>query len=88
MRDRALRRIKLVSLKLRHKNDYSIPEDKKGDPVYLSYYVKNLARCSCWMCGNPRKFHGEKTLQEQIFDVKFNEQTRFNDIKTISDIDK
>jgi len=24
--------------------------------------------CSCWMCGNPRKYFGEKTLQEKSFD--------------------
>ncbi len=24
----------------------------------------HLARCSCWMCGNPRKYRGERTLQE------------------------
>jgi hypothetical protein len=86
MKDRALRRLKFATLKLRHKNDFSIPTDKIGDPDYLSFHVKNLAKCSCWMCGNPRKFHGEKTLQEQIFDVKFSEQTRFNTIQAISDI--
>ena len=21
--------------------------------------------CSCWMCGNPRKFFGEETMQEK-----------------------
>ncbi|KJR63169.1 hypothetical protein VY88_23780 [Azospirillum thiophilum] len=24
----------------------------------------NLAVCSCWMCGNPRRWHGELTMQE------------------------
>jgi len=24
--------------------------------------------CSCWMCGNPRKYSGEKTKQERSFD--------------------
>jgi hypothetical protein len=86
MNNHALRRLKFASLKLRHKNDFTIPTDKIGDPDYLSYHVKNLAKCSCWMCGNPRKYHGEKTLQEQIFNSKFNEETRFNDIQTISDI--
>lgn len=23
------------------------------------------AACSCWMCGNPRKFFGERTVQER-----------------------
>lgn len=26
------------------------------------------ATCSCWMCGNPRKFFKEKTKQEKSFD--------------------
>jgi hypothetical protein len=86
MKDRGLRRLKFATLKLRHKNDSSIPADKIGDQDYLSRHVKNLVKCSCWMCGNPRKFHGEKTLQEQIFDTKFNEETRFNTIQAISDI--
>jgi len=24
-----------------------------------------LKSCSCWMCGNPRKFVGERTIQER-----------------------
>ena len=24
-----------------------------------------LAVCSCWMCGNPRRFFGETTIQEK-----------------------
>ena len=24
----------------------------------------NLAVCSCWMCGNPRRWHGELPMQE------------------------
>ena len=24
----------------------------------------HLAACSCWMCGNPRRYWGERTLQE------------------------
>ncbi|WP_169980233.1 hypothetical protein [Tautonia rosea] len=25
----------------------------------------HLASCSCWMCGNPRRWLGERTLQER-----------------------
>jgi hypothetical protein len=25
----------------------------------------HLAKCSCWMCGNPRRYHGEPTVQER-----------------------
>ena len=34
------------------------------DPGYLS---KNNTVCSCWMCGNARKYFGELTRQEKIF---------------------
>lgn len=27
-------------------------------------FANHLAMCSCWMCGNPRKYLGEKTRQE------------------------
>lgn len=28
--------------------------------------AEHLAACSCWMCGNPRRFTGERTLQERL----------------------
>lgn len=39
----------------------------------------NLKACSCWMCGNSRKFHTGKsclTLQERKADVSFDEQIK------------
>lgn len=30
--------------------------------------VDTPAPCSCWMCGNPRKYFGHRTLQEISFD--------------------
>lgn len=27
--------------------------------------VHTATNCSCWMCGNPRKFFGELTMQER-----------------------
>jgi hypothetical protein len=30
--------------------------------------------CSCPMCGNPRKFFGEKTFQEKKFEISSNEE--------------
>ena len=29
------------------------------------YLAKNNTVCSCWMCGNPRKYFGEITIQEK-----------------------
>jgi hypothetical protein len=31
--------------------------------------VNTPCRCSCWMCGNPRRHWGEKTVQEQRADA-------------------
>lgn len=41
---------------------HSIFNDK-NDEVKCSKYVNTPTPCSCWMCGNPRKY-GQKTLQE------------------------
>ena len=37
-------------------------------------HADNMTPCSCWMCGNPRKWHGEKTLDEKVADLSENEQ--------------
>ena len=28
----------------------------------------HMANCSCWMCGNPRKYFNERTRQETVDD--------------------
>lgn len=33
-------------------------------PQKIAEYAKNRTPCSCWMCGNPRRFTGEATRQE------------------------
>lgn len=33
--------------------------------AYAHRYHDHLAACSCWMCGNRRRFEGERTLQER-----------------------
>jgi hypothetical protein len=33
--------------------------------------LKTSTLCSCWMCGNPRRFFGEKTIQELKAQEKF-----------------
>lgn len=34
------------------------------DERWIKSHADNLAACSCWMCGNPRK-NGEVTFQEK-----------------------
>jgi len=36
-------------------------------------HADNLAKCSCHMCGNPRKYWNEETLQEK----KFSQREKF-----------
>jgi hypothetical protein len=40
-----------------------------NDPSWTEWWVlrsyQHLARCSCWMCGNQRRYLGERTIQEQ-----------------------
>lgn len=33
--------------------------------AYVTNRYKNRKVCSCWMCGNPRKYFGQRTTQEQ-----------------------
>jgi len=37
----------------------------------LKKHLKNPVPCSCWMCGNPRKYQKEKSLQELKAQEKF-----------------
>lgn len=36
-------------------------------PAFQGGYIlkETPAACSCWMCGNPRKWFGEPTIQEK-----------------------
>lgn len=40
-------------------------DDLAKDPVQLGKTVATPSSCSCVSCGNPRKHHGERTVQEQ-----------------------
>ena len=35
--------------------------------------ANHLAACSCWACGNPRKWQKERTFQEYRSDLDFKE---------------
>lgn len=34
-------------------------------PDELGRVITTPTPCSCWMCGNPRRYLGERTVQEQ-----------------------
>lgn len=54
---RALRRNQKAKVKAKARRIY--PHDRAAKAADY------LAVCSCWMCGNPRKWYGEPTLQER-----------------------
>jgi hypothetical protein len=35
-----------------------------GSDIDPRYFADNLKKCSCPICGNPRKWQGELTIQE------------------------
>ena len=54
---RALRRHQKARAKAKARRVY--PHDRQAKSA------DHLAVCSCWMCGNPRKWYGEPTMQER-----------------------
>jgi hypothetical protein len=59
------RRKKLIKAKSVYFDDHVIEKQ----PHRLSKYsCMNCGNSNCVMCGNPRKFFGEKTIQEKSFD--------------------
>lgn len=36
-----------------------------NDPSVVGQVAETPARCSCYMCGNPRKYFNKRTLQEE-----------------------
>ena len=39
--------------------------DLAKEPDQLGQAVDTPTRCSCWMCGNPRRYFKERSLQER-----------------------
>lgn len=50
--------------RLKHNRRFYHGRDLARDPVGLGRTVTTPATCSCAGCGNPRKFNGERTVQE------------------------
>ena len=64
----SLRRHHLARLKRKRRHDCKVSgrEHVSGS---LKFHVTTPKPCSCWMCGNPRRYHGNgkdgKTVQEK-----------------------
>jgi hypothetical protein len=68
---RGIRRHHLQRLKKARAFDQAIGESRQDDAAALGRHVNTPAKCSCWMCGNPRRYFDEKSRQERIRDEKF-----------------
>lgn len=62
---RALRRFHVARLKAARRFYWG--RDLAQEPVYLAKAVQTPHPCSCWGCGNSRKWFGERTIQERRF---------------------
>ena len=66
MRDRAFRRDKDQKAKKRARFKFKIwntPQLMTGR--FIGIHARSPKVCSCYMCGNPRKIYGQKTVQER-----------------------
>ena len=64
---RAIRRFHYQRLKKKRiKNNYW--SHLKNDR-HLGICIDTPKLCSCWLCGNPRKYFGEKSRQEIKFQI-------------------
>jgi hypothetical protein len=64
--NRALRRHHTRRIKARfYRNMKTRLWDWQPTPKEAGMFANHGKVCSCWMCGNPRHFHGELTLQER-----------------------
>jgi len=68
---RGIRRHHLQRLKKARAFDHAIGASRQGDSAALGRHVNAPVKCSCWMCGNPRRYFDEKSRQERIRDEMF-----------------
>lgn len=80
MSKRAERRYHYLRMKKRVRTIFYIYSgddcDDYMDERWVCRLVNNICHCSCFCCGNPRKWWHEKTKQEMIADIDFDEQLK------------
>jgi len=56
-------------------DDCNGPEDYYADDGWQAKRMMNNRKiCSCWMCGNPRRYFSQKTHKELCADADFRDQ--------------
>jgi hypothetical protein len=68
MRDRAMRRYQAWLKKARTQRLRLPLRDLPPTPFWIGFHSRTPTNCSCWMCGNPRKYFRERTRQELLAD--------------------
>lgn len=73
---RSIRRAHYYRLKTKRKKYFSAMNCMDSNPSArrLGITLHTPCRCSCTMCGNPRKWFNQMTIQEQISHINFIEQ--------------
>ena len=71
MRDRAFRRFQEFKKKKWVQRVFS--RWRELDEASIGYLAHSPHNCSCHMCGNPRKWWKEKTIQEKKMDEFYRE---------------
>ncbi len=51
--------------------------EPEREPEIVGKWAHTRPVCSCWMCGNPRKYFGEITIQEQRLRDRINDYREF-----------
>lgn len=80
---RSLRRHHIRRVRRNRASD--INNDHSRYDHVLNIRTHTACTCSCWMCGNPRKYFNQKTIQEksaeEIYKKDINELPSFEYIK-------
>ena len=62
---RAERRHHIERLKHKRRFYWGCNRDLAKSPKHLAKVANTPTPCSCWMCGNARRWFGEETIQER-----------------------
>lgn len=72
MRDRARRKLKQWEMRRELYRSYEDQLESLNHRVHRE--ADNMKRCSCWMCGNPRRYESDgRTWQEIRADLKWSD---------------
>ena len=80
---RALRRHHYRRLKRKRERFWYGTYSAPMGPRHLGMAVATPKVCSCWMCGNPRRYFREKTLQERKADLALRGQDYESDVENV-----